>query len=89
MKDKTFDKIINIALIVIGSVFLVICTIGGIKISNSLFGNPITKKNVENTVLLSILMKIILMIIAILKIYGMTAKMSTMVFIFCHQQMKK
>ena len=51
MKENTFDRIAKIALIIIGSVFLVVCTIGAVSISNSLFGNPITKNNVKNTVI--------------------------------------
>ena len=51
MKENTSDKIAKIALVVIGVPFLVVCIVGGVSISNSLFGNPITKNTVENTVI--------------------------------------
>ena len=50
MKENTSDKIAKIALIVLGVPFLVACLIGLGLILDSLFGNPITKKNVENIV---------------------------------------
>ena len=51
MKENTSDKIAKIALVVIGVPFLVVCLIGLGWILDSLFGNPITKNNVENTVI--------------------------------------
>ncbi len=51
MKGNISDKIAKIALIIIGTSFLLVCIIGITYLLNDTFGNPISKKLAEETAL--------------------------------------
>ena len=51
MNEKTSDKIAKVSLIIISIALAIVCVIGVTLVSNSLFGNPVSKKLAKNTAL--------------------------------------
>ena len=51
MKEKTSDRVAKISLIIVSTVVAIVCVVGVALLSNTLFGNPISKKLAEKTAL--------------------------------------
>ena len=49
MKEKTSDRVGKLLLKVIGVLVVIVCLIGVFDITNTIMGNPISKKLAENT----------------------------------------